>query len=409
MTSYNLLKFTKKEVILIVAVAFGYFVDVYDILLFSAVRKPSLQALGVTDSNLADVGLTLLNWQLFGMILGGILWGVYGDKKGRKKALFGSILFYSCATFLNAYVTNIDTYKIVRFIAGFGLAGELGAGITLITENVEKNRRTIGTTIVATFGMLGGVIAALVASKINWQISYMIGGGMGFVLLIFRIAVSDSILFDNVKEQKIKRGNFFGIFQNAALFKKYIWSILVGAPTYVFAGLFITLSPEFSIHLGLSEPASAAIALIYFYICLTIFDGISGLLSKYLKSRRKAIIYFLIFQTLAVILYLYVPCSTLNGFYIRCGIIGASLGYWTVLITNAAEQFGTNLRATVATSVPNFARGLQIPLSFVYKSLLPGLGIIHSSAIVSLGAVLIAFLAINQLKDNFENNANFVE
>jgi MFS family permease len=403
-------KFTKQEWIIVLFVALGYFVDVYDILLFSAVRKPSLTDIGVADLDQANIGLTLLNWQLFGMLVGGLAWGVWGDKKGRRAVLFGSIIMYSLATFGNAFVTSVEMYKVMRFVAGFGLAGELGAGIALITESVDRNRRTYATTIVASAGMLGGVTAALVASKMHWQTSYIVGGVMGIVLLIFRLSVSDSELFKKVYNSSIGKGNLLQLFGKKKLLTRYLLCILVGAPSYVLAGTFITLAPEFGQKLGLTTKPSGATALLYFYVALTTFDALSGLLSKYLKSRKKALYIFFGFQFISVILYLFVPVQSLSDFYLRCGLIGGSLGFWTIVVTNAAEQFGTNLRATVSTSVPNFARGLQIPFSFLYKSLAVSLGsIIYAGATVAILSVLVGVVAVVFLKDKFENSADYIE
>lgn len=402
--------FTRRDSLTIAIVALGYFVDVYDILLFSIVRTKSLNGIGITDhTQITDIGLSLLNWQLLGMLIGGVVWGIVADKLGRKSALFSSIILYSISTFGNAFVTNVDQYIAMRFIAGFGLSGELGVGIALISETVDRNLRTIATTIVASFGMLGGVVAAFVAGKMNWQTSYMVGGGMGLALIFFRFYVRDSFLFTEKNDNSGSKGNFLKIFTTWDRFKRYSLSMLVGAPTYVFAGLFITLSPEYGTALGLKEAPSAGTAVIYFYIFLTIFDMISGVISKLLKSRKKVLFIFLTLQLLTVVVFLYVPVSTLSDFYLRCGMVGASLGFWTIVVTNAAEQFGTNIRATVSSSIPNFARGLAIPFIACFKSLKPDMGIITAGASVAVFSIMIAFVAVIMLKDNFENDLNFLE
>lgn len=405
----SIFNFNKSEWLVVIIVSLGYFVDVYDILLFSAVRRPSLIAIGVADADLANIGLSLLNWQLFGMLVGGLVWGIIADKKGRRSVLFGSIIAYSVATFCNAFVSSVDMYKAMRFIAGFGLAGELGVGIALVTEVVGKAKRTYATTIVATFGMLGGVLAAFIAAKMHWQTSYFVGGVMGIALLVFRFTIADSELFKKVYTSSVGKGNLLQLFGRPQQLKKYLFCILVGAPTYVFAGIFITLSPEFGKAFGLQTPPSAATALIYFYISLTLFDALSGLLSKALRSRKKVLNIFLLLQMLSIFVYLFIPIKSELDFYIRCGLIGASLGYWTVLITNAAEQFGTNLRATVSTSVPNFARGLQIPFSFLFKGLAVSMGIVYAGAVVGVSSVIVGMLAVFFLKDKFENDADYVE
>lgn len=403
-------KFSKNELLTISVVALGYFVDVYDILLFSIVRTASLKSIGIVDpQQITDTGLSLLNWQLLGMLFGGLIWGIIADKKGRRSVLFASIILYSIATFGNAFVHNVNQYVIMRFLAGFGLSGELGVGIALVSEVVRKHLRTFATTIVASFGMLGGVAAALVAAKMNWQISYMVGGCMGIVLLLFRFKVSDSILFNKTKQNNLSRGNFSKILLTKPLLKKYIFSMLIGAPTYVFAGLFITLSPEYGKALGLSNTPSAGTAVIYFYILLTLSDAFSGLLSKYLKSRKKVLNLFIIIQLLTVVVFLYVPLLSMTDFYLRCGLVGASLGFWTIFVTNAAEQFGTNLRATVSSSVPNFARAIAIPFILLFKEIKPTIGIITGGTIVTFLAIIIALISINMLNDKFESELDYFE
>jgi MFS family permease len=401
---------SKRDKLVIAVVALGYFVDVYDILLFSIVRTKSLNAIGITDPHmLTDIGLSLLNWQLFGMLVGGIAWGIIADKFGRRSILFGSIILYSLATFGNAFVTNVDQYTIMRFIAGLGLAGELGVGIALIAETVPKNMRTISTTIVASFGMLGGVAAAFIAGKMNWQTSYMVGGLMGLILFIFRFNVPDSVLFAKMSKGGVSRGNFFKLLATGKSLKKYLLSIFAGAPTYVFAGLFITLSPEYGKALGLENAPSAGTAVIYFYIFLTVFDMLSGLISKYLKSRKKVLYLFLLFQSITVIIFLYIPLNSASDFYFRCGLVGGSLGFWTIIVTNAAEQFGTNLRATVSSSVPNLARAIAIPFILLFKEIKPSMGIVSAGAAIAGLSILIAFVSVVMLKERFENDLDFTE
>lgn len=409
MNSTQYFRFSRPEWLAILAVALGYFVDVYDILLFSAVRKASLLAIGVAETDLANVGLNLLNWQLLGMLLGGMLWGVLADKLGRRAVLFASIFVYSVANLANAYVDSVSIYTLLRFISGVGLAGELGAGIALLSENIAREKRTIATTIVATFGMLGGVTAALVASKTGWQSSYLIGGGMGVALLLFRFAVADSIIFKSLSGN-VRKGSLSQLFTQPSLLKKYLLCILVGTPVYVFAGIFITLSPEFGKQLGLQQAPSAATALIYFYVALTLFDAIAGIMSKWLRSRKKVLLFFLGLQLIAMLVYLFVPLASETDFYWRCGLLGASLGYWSVLVTNAAEQFGTNLRGTVSTSVPNWVRGISIPISmYLFKPLAAQWGIVAAGAIAGFFALALGLIAALLLKDQFENDADFVE
>ena len=170
---------TRRAVSLAVLVAaLGYFVDIYDLILFGAVRGPSLQALGFSPADVQDKGILLLQLQMGGMLVGGILWGIIGDRRGRLSVLFGSIILYSIANLVNGTVDTLTGYAICRVIAGIGLAGELGAGITLVSELMDKERRGLGTTIVAATGILGGVVAGIVGGAVpgipavDWRTAY---------------------------------------------------------------------------------------------------------------------------------------------------------------------------------------------------------------------------------------------
>ncbi|MBX2947585.1 MAG: MFS transporter [Cyclobacteriaceae bacterium] len=393
----------------VVVAALGYFVDIYDLLLFSIVRIPSLRGLGVPDAQLFDQGEFLLRVQMGGLLVGGIIWGIMGDKRGRLSVLFGSILLYSLANIANGFVTTVDQYAIFRFIAGIGLAGELGAGITLVAEVLPTRLRGYGTTLVATVGLLGAVLANVIAKHFDWQVAYFIGGGLGLMLLIARVSVFESGMFLTVKEQSIDRGNFISLFTDFGRFKRFINCILIGLPIWFTIGILITFSPEFSVEIGVLEPIIAGDAVMFSYLGLAAGDMSSGLLSQWFRSRKKIVFVFIIITLGFVLLYLYPPVTTKFFFYFTCFCLGFGVGYWALFVTIAAEQFGTNLRSTVATTVPNFIRGTVVPLTFAFKLLREDTGIIVGALIVGVTTIIISLLSLRSLSETFGRELDFVE
>jgi MFS family permease len=359
----------------VVVAALGYFVDIYDLILFSIVRIPSLKSLGLTGDALFSDGVWLINMQMAGMLLGGIFWGILGDKRGRLSVLFGSILLYSLANFLNGFVSSLGGYAVLRLVAGVGLAGELGAGVTLVAETLPKHRRGLGTMLVASVGICGALLAAWVAKHFDWRVAYFIGGGLGFALLLLRIGVFESNLFENIKRQKTRRGDFFALFRSAQVFWKYLRCVLIGLPLWFVVGILVTFSPEFAAALGVPDPIQAGEAVKYCYLGLALGDVASGLLSQALRSRRRVVAVFLVMTAAVVVAYLNARGVSGEAFYLLCGLLGFAAGYWAIFVTVGAEQFGTNLRSTVATTVPNFVRGSVIPLTVAFSHLKPHLGI----------------------------------
>ncbi|TAG41084.1 MAG: MFS transporter, partial [Cytophagia bacterium] len=317
--------------------ALGYFVDIYDLILFSVVRVQSLESIGITGERLATDGLIPLNTQMLGMLIGGLIWGILGDKKGRLSVLFGSILLYSLANIANGFATNLTQYAILRFIAGIGLAGELGAGITLVAEILPKQIRGYGTTLVGTVGMLGAVLAYLISTIFDWRTCYFIGGGLGLLLLLLRIGVFESGMFHQTKEQKVERGNFLMLFRPKKRFLKYLYCILIGFPTWFVIGILITLSPEFSQLLGFPEKAISGKAVMFAYLGLSVGDLATGILSQWLQSRKKVVFYCIIMAILMTILFLVAPIKNLTFFYLNCFLLGVSMGYWALFVTIGAE------------------------------------------------------------------------
>jgi MFS transporter, putative metabolite:H+ symporter len=409
----------------VIVAALGYFVDIYDLLLFSIVRRPSLMSLGVAEADLFSQGEKLLQIQMFGLLIGGLIWGVMGDKRGRLSVLFGSILLYSLANIANGFVTTVEQYSWLRFIAGIGLAGELGAGVTLVSETLPPNLRGYGTTIIATVGLMGAVLANFISKAFDWHIAYFIGGGLGLLLLLARVSVFESGIFLQTKAKEISRGNFFQLFQNRSRFIRFIGCIFIGLPIWYAIGILITFSPEFAKALQINGTVSAGDAVMFSYLGLAAGDLSSGFLSQKMKSRKKVVTMFILITLLFILLYLFSPFKSTSFFYITCFTLGFGIGYWALFVTIAAEQFGTNLRSTVATTVPNFIRGTVIPLTLLFKFLRDNLtayytplvseteaksyGIIYGALTVGLCTIVIAFIALRAIDETYGRDLNFEE
>ncbi len=407
------LRIKDPKVLLIIVASLGYFVDIYDLILFNVVKKESLLAIGVPESGLKEWEIFLFNWQMGGMLLGGILWGVLGDTKGRLKVLFGSILMYSVANIANAYVWDTNSYAVVRFLAGIGLAGELGAGITLISEIMDKEKRGYGTMIIVTFGALGAVFAALVGDFFSWKVAYWTGGLMGLALLLLRVGTVESGLFHEMKKSSVKRGDFFALFVHPKRLVKYMHCISLGLPVWYVVGVLIALSESyFSPVLGVGEEISTGSAIMYCYIGLSAGDLLSGLMSQWWRSRLKVVVTYLIFCAAAILLFLFSTKGMGAAyFYFVCFLLGTVTGYWALFVSIAAEQFGTNIRATVTTTVPNFVRGAVIPITFSFKYLaeVPALGTFGSALIVGGVCLALSLISSFSLKDTFGRDLNFLE
>ena len=409
----------------VVVAALGYFVDIYDLLLFSIVRRPSLISLGVPEDRLFIEGEFLLQAQMSGLLIGGIIWGIMGDKRGRLSVLFGSILLYSLANIANGFVTTVGQYALLRFIAGIGLAGELGAGITLVSEILPTHIRGYATTIIASVGITGAILANFVARVFDWQIAYFIGGGLGLLLLLARVSVFESGMFLKMKGSKVQRGNFFQLFQSRSTFVRYMGCILIGLPIWYVAGILVTFSPEFADAIAVTGTILAGDAVMYCYMGLAIGDFSSGFISQKVGSRKKVVAAYLLLTLVTVVFFLYMPVKTQDFFYIVCFLLGIAIGYWALFVTIAAEQFGTNLRSTVATTVPNFIRGTVVPLTFLFKFLrdtiseqyadvhgpdkAQSIGIIYGALIVGVFTIVVAFAALRAIDETYGRELNFEE
>jgi MFS family permease len=391
--------------------ALGYFVDVYDLILFAILRIPSLKDLGYAGDLLVNHGILLLNLQMLGMLAGGIFFGILGDRVGRVALLFSSILLYSVANLANGFVHSIETYALWRFVAGFGLAGELGGGITLVTEVLPKALRGYGTTIISTVGVFGAVIGGLVAQRVEWRTAYFIGAGLGLVLFVLRLSVAESKMFHQMKAgaATAARGNFLMLFTNATRFMKYLRCILIGLPLWCIVGILVTFSPEISRALNIQGEVKVAQAIAFCYLGITFGGFASGYFSQLLHSRRKILFVFLLLTALAMAAYFLTAGQSNGTFYLAILMLGFGVGYWTVFATIAAEQFGTNIRATVATTVPNFVRGATVPLTLAFNHLKPVCGIVPSAALISFTCVLIALWALRGLEETYDKELDYLE
>ncbi len=397
----------------VLVAALGYFVDVYDLLLFTIVRQPSVLAVGSSLETIIVDSAHIINWQMSGLLIGGILWGIIGDKKGRLKVLFGSILLYSVANILTSFVQNVDQYAYCRFIGGIGLAGELGAGITLVSEMLPKNKRGIGTSMVAGIGLFGAVFAYFTFQYTkDWRLCYQIGGGLGVFLLILRVKVAESFMFESAKLENIQKGNFMMFLNNGKRFSKYIKAILIGLPTWFVIGVLVNYSNKFATANYGENLIDSGRSIMFAYIGIATGDLVIGYVSQYFKSRKKALLVFYILNTLGMVLFFSALNNSDDRMYAICGFLGFSTGYWAIFNQMAAEQFGTNLRATAATTIPNMVRGALPLINFLFLDILQkslGWTIIQSGILtgaIVMGITLIAFVFT---EETFHKDLDYLE
>jgi len=406
------MKITKNKGVglLVLVASLGYFVDIYDLVIFSIVRIASFHAIGVPHELMREKGEFVLNMQMGGLLLGGLLWGIIGDKFGRIKVLFGSILLYSLANIYNGFVNDVTTYGMVRFVAGIGLAGELGAGITLVSESLPRGKRGYGTMLVASIGVFGAVLAYYVSEWFDWRNAYIVGGGMGLLLLLLRVGTFESGLFENTATQKhIKKGSLRLLFGNRERIKRYLCCIGIGTPIWFVIGVLITQAPEIGNALQAETTLSAGKGMMFAYIGLSLGDIAAGMLAQWLRSRKKVVFAFQLLTLVAAFVYLTrIGISETTFLYIAF-FMGISVGYWATFVTISAEQFGTNLRATAATTAPNFVRGALIPSTMLYGYLLDFMGIIYAAIATLVILSAIAIFALTQLEESFDKDLNYNE
>ncbi len=413
---------SKKVWWIIIIASLGYFVDIYDLILFQIVKKDSLKALGVTgETALFQWETYLFNFQMTGMLIGGLLWGILGDKKGRIKVLFGSIVVYSLANICNAFVTNVETYAFFRLLAGIGLAGELGAGITLVVETMHKDKRGYGTMIIVTFGALGAVVASLVGkegehiaqafnlSLQGWQVTYIVGGVMGLLLLALRAGAYESGMYKDMEGGKNKRGSFAILFTKQN-FPKYLRCILIGLPIWFVVGILIAFSEKFAAYVGVTDgTVTVGKSVMFSYIGLSVGDLFSGLFSQFFKSRVKVVTGYIICLALAFIYYIHMRQVTVDMFYFMCFLLGASTGFWALFVTIASEQFGTNIRSTVSNTVPNFVRGATVPMTMGFRKLTEEFGIYPAAITIGVIAISLSLYGILKTDETFSKDLDYLE
>jgi len=395
--------------VMVIVAALGYFVDIYDLLLFQIVRIPSLLSIGLTEDRADKSGQFIISIQMVGLLVGGIIWGIMADKKGRLSVLFGSIVLYSVANIFNGFVHTVNEYALVRFFAGVGLAGELGAGITLVSELVHKSKRGISTSLVAGLGLTGAVVAYFISREFDWRICYFIGGGLGLCLLILRVSVFESGMYKQVKEMKVSRGNILMFFTNKKRLRKYLCSILIGLPTWFVIGILIAFSNKFGKEFGLTEKINPGKATMFAYAAIAVADVLVGFISQWLQSRKKALYIFYAFTALMLVLFFTQHnTSTTTMYWIIAGL-GFGTGFWAIFVTMAAEQFGTNLRATATTTVPNMVRG-ALPLIIILFNFLQGsFSYATSGWITAIIVMAISVVATYLSEETFGKDLDYVE
>lgn len=401
---------TSKNIwILVFVAALGYFVDIYDLIIFSIVRIKSFTDIGVPVANMRSEGEFVLNMQMGGLLIGGIIWGILGDKYGRLKVLFGSILLYSLANIANGFVQDVTSYAIIRFIAGIGLAGELGAGITLVSETMDRKKRGYGTMIVAGVGVLGAILAYFISEWFSWRTAYFVGGGMGLLLLLLRVGVFESGMFASMEKTGVQKGRIMMLFENKERFWRYLYCLCIGLPIWFVVGVLVTQAPEIGQALQAETVLSAGKGVMFTYIGISLGDFLAGILAQIFKSRKKVVLVYQLLILLFSCIYLTRKGITENEFLWLAFLMGLGVGYWATFITISAEQFGTNIRATVTTTAPNFVRGALIPSTLMYGILVGYVGILWAAIIMVVLLTGIAIFALSKLKESFDRDLNFIE
>ncbi|HEY4112163.1 MFS transporter [Puia sp.] len=392
--------------------ALGYFVDVYDLLLFSIVRIPSLKSLGISQEDIDKTDI--LNIQMIGLLIGGIVWGILGDKKGRLRVLFASIILYSLGSIANGFVHTVGQYAVVRFVTGLGLAGELGAGITLVSEIMPKEKRGLATSLVAGIGLSGAVFAYFINVMFRdnpegWRTCYFIGGGLGFLLLLLRVGILESGMYKNIHQSNVRKGDFHLLFTDGRRLKKYLTSILIALPNWYVIGILITFSNKFASIMKVRDPVDPGKGIMVAYAAISVGDVLIGFISQWLKSRKLSLWVFHIISVIGVIWFFLLQGASSNTVYWVCVILGFGTGFWAMFVTMAAEQFGTNMRATVATTVPNMARGSLALVALLFKSLIPSQGYYKSGWITGIIVFAIAFVALALTEETYGKELNYIE
>lgn len=392
----------------VVTAALGTLVDILDLTLFQSVRVASLKDLGVSPDALFRTGIMLLNIQLAGLLIGGLLWGVIADRRGRRSVLFASILMYSLTTLACAWVSSVPMYAALRFIGGIGLAGEMGAGVTLIVEVMGRENRGYGTTICAAAGVSGAIGGGMLATHLPWRTAYIIGGLLGLGLFLLRATTSESSMFARSRAESRGRGGL-AIFRQWKTAKRFLLSLAIGLPIFFVLLIIAPFAPEIGAALAPGHAVTAAVGTGAVAVGLTLGDVFSGLLSQKLRSRKRPIAINLGLLSVLLLIFFFVPIPGDKPFSLLIVALGVAAGYFVLFLTNAAEQFGTNLRGTAAISAPNIMRAMVIPMTILMKGLSPSVGLRGALVIISGVSIAIALLALRALPETFGRDLDFDE
>ena len=400
----------KGVVFSVAAAALGYFVDLYDIVIFGVVRVASLTDLGITGADNTSWGIQLLNLQMTGMLIGGVAWGILGDKLGRRTALLATIGLYSLANIANGFVTSVGQYAVLRFVAGVGLAGELGMGVTLVAELMPARYRGYGTTVISFLGLLGALTASYIGVLLEWRMAYVAGGVMGLAVMGARwYGLRESEMFVARRAQAQHAGDVRLLFKSVSTTGKFLAVIAVGVPIWYVSALFVNLAPEYGKALNLTEPLSVAQALRWQAVGLAIGSALTGLLSEWLGSRKRVLYGCFVALVALVGVLLSLDGASVAAYCAVMFAIGLGQGYWTVFITTAAEQFGTNIRATVATSVPNFVRAMVVPITLGLQLIWGATGLVGGTLLIGAVVFGLGFLALYGLQETWGKNLDYAE
>ncbi|MGE3771013.1 MAG: MFS transporter [Bdellovibrionales bacterium] len=391
----------------VIVTALGYFIDLFDYYIFLITRITVLKDFGLDGAALTDTGLYLVNLQFGGLLVGGLIFGVLGDKIGRKQSLLGSILLYSLATLASGLTHDLDTFAVLRFIAGVGIAGEVGVGVTMVAETMDKNRRGLGVTVFIGVGLLGVVAAALASEVLHWRTCYIVGGLAGLALLVTRIWVMEAQMFTKL-DKGVVRGSFRLLFSSRENIRRYVLCIIMAIPVFFGVSIIATLSPELSTALGANPPASVSTTMVIAYTMMVLGEIVIGLLSQYLQSRRKVIAVFLALMLLALAIGFNSGSLTATGYYVLAAIVGFFMGYWVNFIALSAEQFGTNIRSLAANTIPNFARGSVILINTAFLALKDD-GVVYAAGVVGFICILSALFAVWKVPETFGKDLDYVD
>jgi len=396
--------------ITVLVAAMGYFVDVTDLWLFSNLRVASLRDLGLSDDQVTDTGALLLNSQQIGLLVGSVIWGVMGDRRGRASVMFGSIFLYSVGNILNAFVTSVPQYVALRFITGVGLAGEIGAGITLVCEILPRDKRGIGTTFVTGLGVAGAILAALMGKYLSWRTAFFVGGCLGLGLFFLRVFTHDSGLFERMSEERaIKRGSIKQLVTTPDLLVRFLSCVASGMPIYLTFSIFAVFSPEIAPALGIKESVSISDVMLCVSVGLTLGDVLAGVISQLARRRKGPLIFLVLMNFVAAVTITMGLSRSSLGYLVLVFILGLTSGYWACLITTSAEQFGTNIRATVTTMVPNFVRATAIPITILFIQVKKYLSIQNTVLLVTFIVFSAAFWGLSRLRESFHADLDYYE